>query len=347
MRAVSVEGINRFRIVEVPLPEIGEDEVLVKVDTCGLCGTDIDIYEGVIPVKFPVIIGHEFTGLVERVGKKVKKFQKGDPVTANLATGCGECEYCQNGRENLCTHFPRYPGFRPEDSGAFAEYIKVKENSLYHLPSSIDLETASLVEPLSCCIHGVDIAEIKIGDRVIIFGAGTIGLLMVQLVRLSGANKIIVVEKKEEKRKIAHLLGADITLRELPENDDKSGRDNELLPRANIVLECTGISQVQEQAFSFLKPAGTIVLFGVAHPQDKVNINPFSIYRDEIMIKGSYANPYTTFRAIQILAEKRIKTEGLITHRFPLSNFGDAIETYKKENKRIKIVIKPTTQEET
>lgn len=342
MRAILLEDKNRFKLVEVSVPEIEENEVLIKVDSCGLCGTDVEIYDGIIPVEFPVIIGHEFAGIVERTGKKVKKFKEGDPVTANPATGCGECEYCQKGQENLCAAFPRYPGFRSDASGAFAEYIKMKENFLYHLPSSVDLEMASLIEPLSCCIHGLDIAEVKVGDSVIIFGAGSIGLLMTQLVRISGASKITVIEKKERRRKLASLLGADITLKELAVNKEKS-IENIFEGKVDVVLECTGNPQTQEEAVLLAKPGGEVVLFGVADPQIKIEVDSFHICRNEITLKGCYANPYTTSRAIQVVSEGRIRTKELLTHRFGLSDFGAAIETYKKDDERVKILIKPTT----
>lgn len=342
MKAIVLESKNRFKLVKVPIPEIEENEVLIKIESCGLCGTDIEIYDGVIPVEFPLIIGHEFAGVVEKTGKKVKKFKEGDPVTANPATGCGECEYCQKGQENLCATFPRYPGFRSDASGAFAEYIKMKENSLYHLSPPVDLETASLIEPLSCCIHGLDIAEVKVGDSAIIFGAGTIGLLMTQLLRISGTSKITVIEKKDKRRKVASLLGADITLKKLTVNKTKL-IDNIFEGKAEVVLECTGNSQTQQEALSLVKPGGKVVWFGVADPQTEIKVNSFDIYRNEITIRGVFANPYTTSRAIQVLSKGQIKTKELITHRFGLSDFGAAIETYKKDDKRIKILIKPAT----
>jgi len=342
MKAIVLESKNRFKLVEVPLPEIEENEVSIKIDSCGLCGTDVEIYDGVIPVEFPVIIGHEFTGVVERTGEKVKKFKKGNPVTANLATGCGDCEYCQKGQENLCATFPRYPGFRPDASGAFAEYIKVNENSLYHIPPSVDLETASLIEPLSCCIHGLDIAEVKVGDSVIIFGAGTIGLLMTQLVRMSGASNIIIIEKKGKRRKRASLLGADIALKEFAIDKEKP-IDNAFEGKVDVVLECAGNPQTQEEAVLLVKPGGKVVLFGVADPQTEIKVNSFDIYRNEITLRGTFANPYTTSRAIQVLSEGRIRTKELLTHRFGLSDFGAAIETYKKDDERVKILIKPAT----
>ncbi len=337
MKAIVFEGEHRFELKDVPVPQPGEKDVLISVDTCGICGTDVHIYEGTFPADFPVIIGHEFAGRVEEIGKEVKNFGIGDRVTVDPNITCGKCEWCRKGQKHLCPHLIN---LGVKVNGGFAEYAKVKEAYVYHLPEDLDLESASFTEPLSCCLHGIDLAQIKSGDAVVILGAGPIGLLMLQLAEISGAEKVVSMDPVEKRRNLAIRLGVDLALDPTTTNVVNSVEEF-LDGKADRVIECVGSSHTQEDSLSFVKPGGRVVWFGVADPKAEVRINPFHIYRNEIAVVGSFVNPYTTERSIKLLSSGRIKVKDLITHRFRLDQLDEAIKTYLDDKNRVKIVMKP------
>jgi 2-desacetyl-2-hydroxyethyl bacteriochlorophyllide A dehydrogenase len=337
MQALIVEGRESYRVTEVPVPEPGEREVLIKVDSCGLCGTDIHIYRGQFFANFPLIIGHEIAGKVVEMGGKVEKLKKGDSVVVNPNINCGLCYFCQRSEIHLCENLMNI-GVRI--NGGFAEYVTVEESFVYPLSDKVDLEAASLVEPLSCSIHGADIAGTKSGDRVVILGAGPIGLIILQLVKLAGAAKLMVVDPVEKRRKIAEELGADFTL-DPTEVDILNSIPGILGQPPDIVIECVGRGETMQQSWKMVNCGGKVVWFGVADPEEEIIINPYQIYRKEIKIAGSFINPHTTGRAVQLLEGGKMKLKELITHRFSLDEFPKAIDTYEKDKERIKIVIKP------
>ena len=337
MRAIVFTGKGKYSLEEVPIPSLGSKDILIRVDVCGICGTDVHIYEGTFPANFPVIIGHEFAGIVEDIGEKVKNFKIGDRVTVNPNLPCRKCEQCRLGREHLCIDLLSL-GIRL--NGGFAEYVKAEETLVYKLQDKVDLELASLSEPLSCCIHGIDLAQIKPGDAVLIIGCGPIGLLMVQLTKLSGATKILAIDTVEKRRNLAIKLGADMSLNSCGGNMQEAIEDT-LHGRPEVVIECAGNPLTQRQSVELVKLGGRVIWFGVADPENKIKIDPYYIYRNEITIKGSFINPYTTKRAVQLLSEDKLKLEGLITHRFGLESFGEAMNTHIKDPDRIKVVIKP------
>lgn len=337
MKAIVFEDKGKYEFKEVPVPEVGEEDVLIKVDTCGVCGTDVHIHEGTFPANFPVIIGHEFSGIIEEVGKEVKNFKVGNAVAVNPNTTCGKCKYCRDGKENFCVAIP---GLGVNYDGGFAEYAKVKESSVYHLPENLDLEIASFTEPLSCSLHGIDLAEIKPGHSVVILGAGPIGLIILQLARISGADKIIVTDPVKKRRELALNLGASLVLDPTKVNIKKEVKTF-LRGKAEVVIECIGNPKTQAESLNLVEPGGRVIWFGVADPKAEVKVNPFYIYRNEITLKGCFVNPYTTERAVRLLEEGRIKVKELITHRFRLSELDKAMQVYRKDKERIKILMKP------
>ena len=337
MKAIVFKEKSKYSLEEVPIPTVGSKDVLIKVNTCGICGTDIHIYEGTFPANFPVIAGHELSGTVEDMGKDVKNLKVGDHVTVNPNFPCGKCEQCRVGRENLCTDLLNL-GVRL--NGGFAQYVKVKETLVYKLKDEVDLEVASLSEPLSCCIHGMELAQIKPGDSVLVIGCGPIGLLMVQLAKICGAAKILATDMMEKRRGLALSLGADVSLNPLEENIQEAVEDL-LHGRPEVVVECVGKSLTQEESINLVKPGGKVIWFGVADPKNKIKINPYYVYKNEITIKGSFINPYTTGKAVNLLSDKRIKLKELISHRFKLENFDEAMRTHIKDENRIKVVVKP------
>jgi len=337
MKALVVEDVGEYQIKEFPIPEPGKGQVLIKVDTCGLCGTDVHIYKGSLSANLPLVIGHEVAGKVVDVGEKVKKVKIGDFVVLDPNTYCGLCRFCRRGMVHLCENLINF-GVRV--NGGFAEYLVAEETYIYPLSKKINLEEAALTEPLSCCIHGIDLASIEWTDYVVILGAGTVGLIMSQLVKLKGAAKLVVVEPIRKRRELAQRLGADFVLD--PSKEDILRSIPQILGQApDVVIECVGKKETMEKSWRLVSPGGKVVWFGVADPKEEISISPYQIYQKEITIKGSFVNPYTTEKAIRLLEEKKVNLKKLITHRFSLEDFDKAIEIYEKDKERIKIVIKP------
>lgn len=339
MKALEFQEEGEFKFhKKYPNPQLNNKEVLVNVKACGLCGTDVHIYNGEFEADFPVVIGHEFSGIIEKVGSEVTRYALGDKVAVNPNKPCHNCEYCRSGKENLCTDLT---SLGVNIDGGFAEFTAVPESSTYKIPKTLDFESGAFVEPLSCAIHGVETIEINKGDNVLVLGSGPTGLLLMQLAQLSGASKVISSDINPKRLKVANRLGAsetvDATKKNLPESV-KSIFDTK---GADVVIEAVGSKTTMVQSLEAAKPGGNILWFGVSSPEMEVPIKPFEVYQKELTIQGSFVNPYTTQKAVKLLSEGKIKTDQLISHRFDLSQFDKAIDTYLNDDNRIKILMEP------
>lgn len=311
------------------------NEVLIKVEACGICGTDIHIYEGTANSKPPVILGHEYTGIIEYVGGNVTLFKSGDRVAVDPNIPCGYCDYCRRGLIHLCENLT---ALGVHIDGGFAEYSIVPESQLYRLPDNISFEWGCLTEPISCAIHGVELASIKAGDTVVILGAGAIGLIIMQLVRLSGASKLIVVEPIKGRRESARMLKADILIDPTEENVRDITMKNSY-DGADVVMECAGSPQTARLALDLVRRGGRIIFFGVCDRNAKIHIKPQEIYFKELTIKGSYINPNTFSRAIDLLSLNKIDLSKFKIKRFLLDELLNALEYHKKQKALKNIVI--------
>lgn len=331
-------GNGEFEIREMAEHRLAADEVRLKVGACGVCGTDVHIYHGdkgsaeVVP---PVVLGHELAGTVVEVGAGVKKLKVGDRVSVDPNSYCGACHYCRRGKKQLCAHLYAVGVNR---DGGFAEYCHVPENQCYLLAENVSLEYGAMAEPLACCIHGIDRAEICLGDTVLIIGGGAIGLMMAQLAKLSGASMVIVSEPVAHRRKIALQVGADAVID--PVNENLKLRINELTDTegTDIVIECAGNTAAAAQAFEATKRGTTVLLFSV--PKSGA-IHPLSleqIYQKELKVIGSMINPDTHQRAIDLINNGLIQLDPIITHRFPLDKLKGAI-LMQMSSESIKVLV--------
>ena len=337
MKALVVDGPRKHRVAEVPRPEPQEREVLIRVDSCGFCGTDFHIYEGRYFANYPLIIGHEISGKVVEVGKRVTRFKVGQTVAVDPNISCGYCRFCAKGKVHLCENLDNV-GVRRD--GGFAEYVTVWENNVYPISGKVDLEAASLIEPLSCCVHGADIAGVATADKVVLIGVGPVGLIMLQLIRITGAAEVLVIDPIDEKREIAERLGADYTLD--PRGIDIQKSVSEKLGKPpDVVVECVGSQATMDLAWQMADLGGRVVWFGVSDPDVEVAVKPYEVFRKEISIAGSYINPFTFARAIELLEANQVDLKSLITHRFSLDEFPQALETYKTDQRKIKMIMKP------
>lgn len=334
MKAALFDKPHSFNVVSKDLRAIGEGEVLVRVEVCGVCGTDIHIVEGTSRSTPPVVLGHEYTGIVTDVGSGVHGFKQNDRVAIDPNISCGHCYYCRRGDVHLCSNL-RALGV--DIDGGMAEYSIVPENQLYHVPVNLSAVAAAFIEPVSCVVHGIDKAQITPGDTVAIVGAGTIGLLMLQMVKSVGAVRTIVIEPLPRKQLIAREIGADMAVS--PQEALSAVMDSTQVG-ADVVIECVGKPQTAQQALTLCRRGGRVEFFGVCPVGEKIEIEPNEVYFKELTIVGSYVNPNTFSRAIALLSSGVIRTEKFSVSKFPLNGVREALESLR-QGEVIKNIILP------
>jgi 2-desacetyl-2-hydroxyethyl bacteriochlorophyllide A dehydrogenase len=324
MKAARLEAIGEIFVREVEKPSPGPKDLLVRVEACGICGTDRHLLLGEFPSRPPVTLGHEFCGIIEAMGGDVSGFAIGQRITGNPNIHCGRCDQCQVNRVNLCRNLQAIGIHR---DGGFADYVIVPQKQAYALPLGLSPLHGAFCEPLACCLHGVDMAQIKTGSSVIVLGGGVIGLLTVQLARLAGAAQVVLVTRQAAKRRLAEELGATASLD--PNAGDligaAAGPAGTLPGGADVVFECAGVAETVEQSARLARSGGTAVILGVMAQGAKVSFEPFDILFRELRIIGSFINPDTHGRAAAMIASGIIKVDPLISRTIPLSEAPEAI----------------------
>lgn len=321
MKAAVYHGPGDLRVEEVPVRKLKDNEVKIQVKYCGICGTDIHIFHGdggCCDVTPPLVPGHEFSGVVAEVGAGVKTVKVGDRVTGDPNDMCGECYFCKNGMQHFCKN---NIGIGTTVDGGFAEYVIMREKQVYKLSDELSFIEAAMAEPISCCLHGIDLCNIKAGDTVLVIGGGPIGMIMMQLAKNAGASKVIMSEPVEEKREQALKLGATKTID--PLHEEVEAVLAEYCENVNVVIECVGNVHTQADAVRFAGRGATIMYFGLAAPEESFPIRPDDIFKKELHITSSYINPYSFERAIQILESGTVELESLITNVVPLDDIAD------------------------
>ena len=321
MKAAVYHGSGDLRVEEVPVRKLKDNEVKIQVKYCGICGTDIHIFHGdggCCDVTPPLVPGHEFSGVVAEVGAGVKTVKVGDRVTGDPNDMCGECYFCKNGMQHFCKN---NIGIGTTVDGGFAEYVIMREKQAYKVSDELSFIEAAMAEPISCCLHGIDLCNIKAGDTVLVMGGGPIGMIMMQLAKNAGASKVIMSEPVEEKREQALKLGATKTID--PLHEDVEAVLAEYCENVNVVIECVGNVHTQADAVRFAGKGATIMYFGLAAPEESFPIRPDDIFKKELHITSSYINPYSFERAIQILESGTVELESLITNVVPLDDIAD------------------------
>lgn len=321
MKAAVYHGPGDLRVEEVPVRKLKDNEVKIQVKYCGICGTDIHIFHGdggCCDVTPPLVPGHEFSGVVAEVGSKVKTVKVGDRVTGDPNDMCGECYFCKSGMQHFCKN---NIGVGTTVDGGFAEYVIMREKQVYKVSDDLSFIEAAMTEPISCCLHGIDLCNIKAGDTVLVIGGGPIGMIMMQLAKNAGASKVIMSEPVEEKREQALKLGATKTID--PLHEDVEAVLAEYCENVNVVIECVGNVHTQADAVRFAGKGATIMYFGLAAPEESFPIRPDDIFKKELHITSSYINPYSFERAIQILESGTVELESMITNVVPLDDIAD------------------------
>ena len=311
MKSAVFYGKHNMRVEESPMPKVGAEDVLIQVKACGICGTDVHIYEGdkgAAEVTPPTILGHEFSGVVAEVGAAVTNVKVGDRVCIDPNCYCGKCDFCRNGIAHYCTDMI---GYGTTVNGGFAEYCSVNQRQVYKLGDHTTFEQGAMTEPVACCLHGMDMCNIHPGSSVVIIGGGMIGLLMLQLARLAGAARTALLEPVASKRDVAKKLGADICINPL-HDDVKAALVSAGMTWVNTVIECVGRTSTIEQAIDIVGNKGTVMMFGLTKPDDAISLKPFEVFQKEIELKASYINPYTQKRALELIDSGRLDVSSMV-----------------------------------
>jgi len=329
MKALIIEKPGVAIIKTIPVPEVTDYDVKIKVMASGICGTDIHIYRGEYLGTYPVIPGHEFSGIVEEVGAKVTRFKVGDHVAIEPNISCDNCEACLNNRQNFCAN---WNGVGVTLPGGMAQYAIVPEKATFAI-GELSFQAGSFVEPLSCVLHGVERTRIKIGDKVLILGAGPIGILLLQTILGQGASSVTQVDKNEKRLELARQCGASTVENSL-----------ETLPRDyfDVVIDASGATFLMEQSLTFARKGGTVLLFGVPQQEARLDLPAFPIFEKGLHILSSYTSVRNSIQAVRSLKTKRIDVSKLVSHELPLEQFAKGINLLETGSEGVlKVLINP------
>jgi len=336
VRAVVVEQPGKVGVQRVADPTPGPREVVVRVDACGVCGTDVHLLDGESPLaRYPLVPGHEFCGEVVAAGGDVERPRVGDFVAVDPNLPCGKCRLCQAGRDNLGLN---YEAIGVTRAGACAELVAAPAANAFLLPADLPRSWGTLVEPLSCAVHGFDRLHAKLADRYLIYGAGTMGLLMAQLAHRAGAASVDVVDLRESRLPVAKRLGADRTATAADELDQSQGWD--------VVIDATGVVRAIEDGLQRVARGGTFLMFGVTPAEATATFSPFRVYNEEVTVVGSMAVLHSFARARDLLVGGTIDAAAMLTHSMPLDSYEAAMATFRS-GAGLKIQVTPATDGQT
>jgi len=342
MKAALLYGIEDLRLEEIEVPEVGPGEILARIRAATTCGTDLKIYRrgyvsGVIDV--PTVFGHEWAGDVVDVGEGVERFKKGSRIRAGNSAPCYLCPPCREKLYNLCEN-------RTWLWGAYAEYIKVPASIVKHnsqiVPTHVDYAEAAITEPLACVIHGERKAGIKVGDVIVIIGAGPIGLLHLLTARRLGAREVIVIDPIEGRLNMAERLGASYVVNT---NEEDSGDAVKRLTKgrgADVVVEAVGLPSTWEQALKMVKKGGTVLEFGGCPPGTEIRIETELLHYNEVTVLGTFhADPHDFEIALNLISSKAVDVKPLITRRMKLDDINEAFRLLLTSKNDLKIALIP------
>ena len=313
MKASVILKPKHIETQEFSIPELAPGELLVRVMASGICGTDVHIFQGEYLGSYPIIPGHEFAGIVERVGNAVTRFKIGDHVAVEPNLPCDNCVNCLNNRHNFCLNWQAVGVTRP---GGMAQYVSVPEKAIFDI-GDLPFEQGAFMEPLSCVLHGLERLDLHIAARVALLGAGPIGLLLLQGLRLNGASEVVVVDKNPDRATLAKSMGADRSLTSL-EDLERDAYD--------AVVDATGAVSVMGRTLDFARPGGRILLFGVPPAGQKMTVEAFPIVHKGLTILSSFTSLRNSYQALRLLKSRQISVERLISHRLPLEELQRGIE---------------------
>lgn len=343
MKALVLSAYKELELLDLPVPKPANDELLIRIRACGICGSDVHGYDGSTGRRLPpVVMGHEAAGIVESVGSAVEDFRKGDRVTFDSTVYCGKCFYCQRGQINLCDNREVIGVSTPEfrRNGAFAEFVAVPARIAYHLPEGMSFSHAALIEAVSVAVHGVSLTPIALEDTVVVVGAGMIGLLTLQAARLAGAGNVLVLDVDDTRLEMARSLGASKTF---------NSRSGDVIPQilaetmgrgADAALECVGIPVTVKLAVDSVRKGGAVTLIGNVAPTVELGLQ--SVVTRQIRLQGSCASSGEYPACISLMSRGAIRVEPLLSAVAPLE---DGVSWFKRLYERepglLKVVLEP------
>jgi 2-desacetyl-2-hydroxyethyl bacteriochlorophyllide A dehydrogenase len=313
MKALVIEGPFKAVIKEVAYPTPAKGEVTIKVKNIGICGTDFHIYAGEFLSPYPLIPGHEFSGIIDQVGEGVTAFKVGDRVTADPSLFCGECLPCLTHRGNQCDN---WGALGNTVDGCMAEYVSVPSRNVIKIPDTMSFADAAFIEPVACMVHGMNRLQVKAGDTVLLFGAGAMGQQLTQALSHLGASELVVVDIDSKKLNMALEYGATKAI--LSQNLETELSKEKYPHGFDIVIDATGIPAVIQKAFDYMGPTAKYLQFGVTPDNASIQISPFKLYNNDWTILGSMAINYTFIPGYNWIKEGRIKVNQLISKTISL-----------------------------
>ncbi len=335
MRYAKVSQPRDLRIETGPVPEPGAGEVLIRVAASGICGTDLHILQGTYMGQYPVVPGHEFSGVIERTGAGVSRFRAGDRVAVEPNIACDNCWHCLNNRQNFCLHWQGI-GVTVARPGAMAQYVTAPERAVFDI-GGLSFEEGAFMEPLSCVLHGLQRAEVPLGAHVAIIGAGPIGILLLRAIRSSGGARLTVVERNPSRAAFACASGAEACFAE----PDRLEED-----RYDVVVDASGSIAAMRQTLRFVRHGGTLLWFGVPPAGQTMEIEPFVIFRKGLKVLSSFTSVRNSYQALDMLQAGRIEVRDIVSHRLPLEELGRGIEMIEKGEDGVrKVLILPNEAE--
>lgn len=329
MKSAVIVQPRRFEMQERPIPEPAPDELRVRVMASGICGTDVHIFQGEYIGSYPIVPGHEFSGTVEKAGSSVTRFKVGDRVAVEPNLPCDNCVNCLNNRQNFCLNWQAVGVTRP---GGMAQYVIVPEKAAFNI-EDLPFEEAAFMEPLSCVLHGLERLDPAVASNITILGAGPIGLLLLQGLRLQGAARVVVVDKNPDRAALAKTLGADLSLT----SPDELERDS-----FDAVVDATGVPEVMSRTLDFARPGGKVLLFGVPPSGQKMTVEAFPIFRKGLTVLSSFTSLRNSYQALNLLKSKQVSVQKLISHRLTLEELQRGIELIEKGREPVyKVMLLP------
>lgn len=330
---------KKVELEEMPVPEVGPQDILIKVMASGICGSDV--LEWYRIKKAPLVLGHEVAGEVVEVGKDINRFKKGDRVFTTHHVPCGQCYWCQRGHETACDYFQTKNNFTP---GGFSEYLRVSgksvETGTLVLPEDLSFEEGSFIEPLGTVVRGIDAIDLKEGDTVIVLGCGIAGLLMIKLCLSLGAGKVFATDINSYRLEAARRLGAEPVHAEEKLEEILRAKNNSRL--ADRVIVCAGALSAAQKSLELVERGGQILFFAVPNPGEKVEIDFSPLWRNDVTIKTCYgAAPMDNIKAMGLIEKKTVSVTDLITHRLGLKDIGRGFEIVARGTDCLKVIIKP------
>ena len=330
MKAVLLSAVDQIAVKQQPMPTVEPGKSVVKVLACGICGTDRHIYKGEYPSTKPVILGHEFGGVIEAAATG-SKFSNGDLVSVDPNIICGVCTDCKAGRTAFC---PTLTALGVNINGGLAEYVLVPDTQIYKVSNDLNPLHLAFIEPTACSIRGIDIADLKGGEKVAVLGGGVMGQIVVQLAKLSGAAKITMVTRQKIRRDLAVTLGA-------TDSVDPTNKDYALkMDKYDVVFECAGAVETFNIAQIIARRGGAIVVLGLTPEKTYVDFNPFQLVIKELRIQGSFLNPLTQRRAADLIGGGKLNLDPLISKVLTLDEVPEILNQPPADGD-IKYIVKP------